>query len=411
VAKLLDEPGIGYLSEMMNFPGVLADDAEVMAKIAAAKARGLPVDGHAPGLRGESAQRYIEAGISTDHECVSLAEAHDKLAAGMHILLREGSAARNFDTLQPLIASHPRQVMFCSDDKHPDDLLAGHINRLVARAVAFGHDIFDVLRIACLNPIEHYRLPVGRLRLGDAFDAVLLRDLNDCEVLTTWLSGVTAAERGHTLLPRVTIAAANRCEARAIDRDDLRMPATANHVRVIQALDGSLFTPATDGQPGQVNGELVPDIAQDLLFLLVLNRYRPSPPALAFIKGFGLKHGALASSVAHDSHNIVAVGADLNDLLIAVNALVRAGGGIAVAAAGQLDHLPLPIAGLMSDADGDQVAMHYARLDQRARQLGSPLRAPFMTLSFMALLVIPELKLSDQGLFDGRRFAFVDMAG
>ncbi len=410
VARLLDDPRIGYLSEMMNFPGVLAGDPEVMAKLAAAQARGLPVDGHAPGLRGADARRYAAAGIQTDHECRTLAEAADKLAAGMHILIREGSAARDFDALHPLIGRHAGRLMFCSDDKHPDDLAAGHIDRLVARAVAAGHDLFDVLRIACLNPLEHYRLPLGRLRVGDPFDAALVADLVDFRPRATWLSGVLAAQDGCSLLPSVPVAAANRWQARRITADDLRMQVESEVLRVLLATDGELVTREIHASPRRADGRWLPDPAQDLLLLLVMNRYRPAAPALAFVRGFGLARGALASSVAHDSHNLVAVGADLDDLLLAVNGLVAAGGGIAVADAGRVEQLPLPVAGLMSDADGDSVAARYAELNAMARGLGGPLRAPFMTLSFMALLVIPELKLSDMGLFDGRSFAFVPNA-
>lgn len=409
IGKLLDEPQVGYLSEMMNFPGVLGDDPEVLAKLAAARARGLPVDGHAPGLRGDAARRYAAAGITTDHECFSLAEAEDKIAAGMFILIREGSAARNFAALHPLIDRNPKRLMFCSDDKHPDDLAVGHINQLVARAVAAGHDLFDVLRIACLNPIEHYRLPVGRLRVGDAFDAVLVEDLRDFRAAATWLKGVLVAEQGRSLLASVAVTPLNRWNARRIGLNDLVVAASDRPVRVIEACDGELITREGLGYPQSAAGRLLPDPAQDLLLLLVMNRYQPSAPALAFIKGFGLQRGALASSIAHDSHNLVAVGASLDDLVVAVNTLVDSAGGIAVADGGKVSSLPLPIAGLMSDADGDSVARRYAELDGLAHGLGSPLRAPFMTLSFMALLVIPELKLSDRGLFDGRDFRFVEM--
>jgi adenine deaminase len=409
VARLLDEPQVGYLSEMMNYPGVLSGDPEVLAKIAAARFRGLPVDGHAPGLKGEEARRYAAAGISTDHECFSLEEARDKIAAGMMILIREGSAARNFDALHPLIARYPERLMFCSDDKHPDDLAAGHINELVARAVAAGHDLYDVLRVACLNPIAHYKLPVGRLRVGDPFDAVLVGDLVDFKAAATFLGGLPVAQAGHSLLPSVPVAPANLWHARPICRDDLKLTTKGRPLRVIKAFDGALVTRELLALPRSVDGVLLPDPEQDLLLLLVLNRYQSAPPALAFIRGFGLKRGALASSVAHDSHNIVAVGASLDELVLAVNSLVDSGGGVSVADGDRVERLPLPVAGLMSDADGDTVAARYAELDVLAHGLGSPLRAPFMTLSFMALLVIPELKLSDRGLFDGRAFKFVEI--
>jgi adenine deaminase len=406
---LLREEGLLYLSEMMNFPAVLARDPFVMSKIALAQSLGLPVDGHAPGLTGEQARRYAQTGISTDHECASLEEARDKLACGMHILIREGSAARNFDTLQPLIRSHPDKVMFCSDDKHPDDLVRGHIDRLVARAVAAGHEAMDVLRCACLNPVLHYRLPVGLLRPGDPMDAVEVADLRDFQPLRTWVQGRLVAAAGCSLFESVPVRPINHFQARKISPVDLEVPAGGDLLRVIDVRDGELLTREALLTPRVVNDRIVSDLDRDLLFLVVLNRYRETPPAVAFVRGFGLRRGALASSVAHDSHNLVAVGADAEELCQAVNALIDHGGGIAVAAAGEAAILPLPVAGLMSDQDGDAVAVRYTELTRLAGTLGTPLRAPFMTLSFMALLVIPELKLSDQGLFDGRAFHFTSL--
>lgn len=403
---LLRREGLRYLSEMMNFPAVLAGDPAVMAKITLARDLGLPVDGHAPGLTGEQARRYASAGIGTDHECTSLAEARDKIAAGMSILIREGSAARDFEALHPLVSSHPERVMFCSDDKHPDDLAQGHIDRLAARAVAAGHDPFEVLRCACVNPVLHYRLPVGLLRPGDPMDAAEVADLLDFRALRTWVDGHLVAEAGQSRIARVPVTPLNRFHASRIAPENLRLAADPGELRVIDALDGELLTREVRLPPRVEQGRVVPDPARDILFLVVLNRYREAPPAVAFVRGFGLDRGALASSVAHDSHNIVAVGTDADSLCRAVNALVEQGGGIALADGDSVECLPLPVAGLMSTDDGDQVAARYAGLTRRARDLGSPLRSPFMTLSFMALLVIPELKLSDRGLFDGRGFRF-----
>lgn len=407
--QLLQNSDIAYLAEMMNFPGVLGGDAQTLAKLALAQRYRRTVDGHAPGLSGADAQRYAAAGISTDHECSSLEEAEAKIAAGMHILIREGSAARNFDTLHPLISRYPDKVMLCSDDKHPDDLLAGHINVLVQRAVALGHDIFDVLQCACANPSSHYGLGLGMLRAGERMDAVLLNNLRDFAVLNTWIAGRLAAKRGQSLLPSVTPRRLNRFAARAIAPDDLAIAYRGGDIRVIRALDGELLTREEIVAPRVAQGSIVADTSRDILLLTVINRYRPAKPALAFIRGFGLRRGALASSVAHDSHNIIAVGVDADSVCRAVNAVIREQGGIAVVGNEKADVLPLPIAGLMSDADGDSVGMRYAQLDAVAKQMGSPLRAPFMTLSFMALLVIPELKLSDRGLFDARRFRFTDL--
>lgn len=416
VAALLEMPGIGFLSEVMNYPAVLASDPEMLAKLAAARKRGLPVDGHAPGLTGEPARRYIAAGISTDHECVTLAEAEEKIAYGMRILLREGSAARNFEALHPLLGRHAGKIMFCTDDCHPDTLARGHIDRLIARALAYGYDLFDVLEAACLTPQEHYGLDLGRLRVGDAMNAVLLENLRDVSVRATWLDGRLAAENGRTLLPRTTAPRINAFAASPVSAQDLCLKCSGAgdsvRCRVIEARDGQLVTGASQHMLPCRDGQVMLPPGQDILWLAVLNRYRPAQPALALIRGFGLRQGAIASSVAHDSHNIVAVGCDAHSLADAINLLVRQQGGLSLVGAGCREILPLPIAGLMSNADADAVAAQYSTLDAKARHhLGSCLQAPFMTLSFMALLVIPELKLGDGGLFDSQRFEFVPVCG
>lgn len=411
MAQLFDEPRIVALSEMMNYPGVLGGDAGVKAKLALARELGYPIDGHAPGLRGEEARCYAEAGISTDHECFTLVEAREKIAAGMRVQIREGSAARNFDALHPLISEYPEHVMLCSDDKHPDDLLAGHIDRLAARAVALGHDRFDVLRCASLNPIRHYRLPVGTLRAGEPMDAVLFSDLRQFMPLATYVAGSKVAEAGCCLVEGSASRPLNRFHAHAIDAESLRVHAEGvEQVRVIEAMDGELVTRALKMPPLVVGQSIEPDPGRDMLQLVVINRYQTNvPPSIGFVRGFGLKRGAIASTVAHDSHNLIAVGCSREDIGRAVNALVASGGGIAVCDGEAVEHLPLPIAGLMSLEGAELVAHQYAHMDRVAKSLGSTLRAPFMTLSFMALLVIPALKLSDKGLFDGERFAFTSL--
>lgn len=408
---LFDEPRIVALAEMMNFPGVLNADAVVMEKLSLARERCYPIDGHAPGLRGNDARRYAEAGISTDHECFTLEEAREKIAAGMMVQIREGSAARNFEALHPLISECPERVMLCSDDKHPNDLVAGHIDRLVARAVALGHDRFDVLRCASLNPIRHYRLPVGMLKVGDPMDAVLFDNPVDFRPLVTYVNGAKVAEQGRCLVEGKAFQSINNFDAQPLEAESLTIPGEGvEQVRVIEAIDGELVTQALDMPPRVLGGYIEPDPARDMLQLLVLNRYQAgTTPSLGFIKGIGLKRGAIASTVAHDSHNIIAVGCSRDEIVRAVNALVATGGGISVCDGEAVQHLPLPVAGLMSLASGEQVAEQYAALDQVAKSLGSPLRAPFMTLSFMALLVIPSLKLSDKGLFDGERFSFTSL--
>ncbi len=408
VTALLDDPRIGYLSEVMNFPGVLMGDREVLAKMDAAKARNKPIDGHAPGLRGDDASAYIRAGISTDHECFTKDEALDKLAAGAMIQIREGSAARNFEALVTLIDEVPDRVMLCSDDKHPDELVSGHINELARRAVAHGMDPMNVIQAGCANPVHHYKLNVGLLQDGDPADFIEVDSLKGFNVLRTFIDGVCVAENGRSLLPDpVDPGLINRFEAQPVRPTDLKLPCSSDQARVIGALDGQLITEQRLIDIKKSAGHAVADPDNDVLKIVVVNRYKQAPPAVALIQGFGLKRGAIASSVAHDSHNVIAVGVNDNDLAKAINLVVENHGGLSVAEGGSAEVLPLPLAGLMSPDSCTKVAEAYARLDTAAKNMGSTLRAPYMTLSFMALLVIPSLKLSDQGLFDGEKFEFV----
>ncbi|QEH40681.1 adenine deaminase [Chitinophaga sp. XS-30] len=408
VEKLLQRNDIYYLSEMMNYPGVLHEDPEVMAKIAAAKRYNKPVDGHAPALRGADAAKYIRAGISTDHECFTLEEALDKLQHGMHILIREGSAARNFEALSPLISSHPRMVMFCSDDKHPDNLVEGHINVLVKRALAKGHDLYNILQAACINPVVHYNMPVGLLREGDPADFIIVNNLEEFQVMRTFINGEAVAENGRSLINSVPIQTINQFHCDPLTPADFRIPCEGKQatVKVIEALEGQLITNALKATLTAENGAIDSDTGTDTLKIAVVNRYHNAPVSMGFIRHFGLKKGAIASTVAHDSHNIIAVGVDDESICEAVNLLVRNNGGIAVYNGTDSKVLALPVAGLMSAEDGYRTAASYSELDAAAKALGSGLDAPFMTLSFMALLVIPHLKLSDKGLFDGDTFAF-----
>ncbi|RYY56738.1 MAG: adenine deaminase [Chitinophagaceae bacterium] len=413
VASLLARPEIKYLSEMMNFPGVLFRDPEVMEKIAAAHALGKPVDGHAPGLRGLDAQTYIDAGISTDHECFTAEEALDKLDRGMKILIREGSAARNFDALIGLLADHEDHIMFCSDDKHPDSLLLGHIDQLCARAAARGINVYSIIRAACINPVLHYKLDVGLLRTGDPADFILVDDLTGFRVRETWINGEKVAANGRSLISTTPAGTINQFDCQPIHPSHITflVPDT-DTIPVIEALDGQLIT--TRGSQAvsdllHTNGrELVSNTAADVLKIIVVNRYKPSAVAVAFIRNFGLQAGALASSVAHDSHNIVAVGADDGSLCRAVNLVIEATGGVSAVYGDREEIVALPVAGLMSNAPGPDVAAAYTSIDRLSKEMGSRLGSPFMTLSFMALLVIPHLKLSDLGLFDGDRFQLLD---
>jgi adenine deaminase len=410
VARLLARPEIRYLSEVMNFPGVLGRDPSLMAMIAAARAHGKPVDGHAPGLRGVEAARYAEAGISTDHECFTRAEARDKLAAGMMILIREGSAARNFAALAPLLRTHPDRVMFCCDDLHPDLLMGGHLDRHVRRALAAGLDRFDVLRAASVNPVAHYGLDVGLLREGDPADFIVVDNWQRFRVRQTYLGGELVAAGGRTRLPRLRPTTLNRFRAAPRSAADFEVPAPAAApvLNVIEAINGQLITRHRQLRAKVEARRIVADPERDLLKIAVINRYaRRAPAAIGFVRGFGLREGAIASSVAHDSHNLVAVGASDAALAAAVNLVIERQGGLALAARGRSTVLPLPIAGLMSALDGRTVARRYTQLDRLAKELGSRLDAPFMTLSFMALLVIPDLKLSDRGLFSATRWGWV----
>jgi len=408
IEYLFDEVGLTYLSEMMNYPGVLMKDEQVMTKIQAAKDRGLPVDGHAPGLTGEQAINYINAGISTDHECYSLEEALWKLQHGMKVIIREGSAAKNYEALNTLIRDYADHLMFCSDDKHPDDLLLGHINDLVARAVGDGYDVFDVLKMACINPVQHYKMDVGLLNVGDKADFISVYDLKSFKVKDVYIEGKQIVQDG-VLEPILdTPKIINNFNTAAVDLDAIQFGVRQGDVlRVIEAIDGELITRELSHQVLIDNPAYQSDIESDILKIVVYNRYKRANAAVAFIKGFGLKEGAIASSVAHDCHNIVAVGVDDPSIAKAINLLVESIGGISVVSKKASEHLPLPIAGIISDQDAQTVGTLYARLDQAAKENGSTLRAPFMTLSFMALLVIPQLKLSDLGLFDGRQFEFV----
>lgn len=409
IKTLLQNPDIKYLAEMMNYPGVIFNDEEVHKKIAWANHFNKPVDGHAPGLRGEDLSKYIAAGISTDHECFTYNEALEKLQKGMKVIVREGSAAKNFEALIDLLPEHFENMMFCSDDKHPDDLLLGHINQLCGRAVAKGMDVFKVLQMACINPVKHYNLDVGLLQVGDAADFIVVEDLKSFKVLSTYINGELLFNNGTSFIKPENFERPNNFITDYKQVSDFNIKATSNRIRVIEALDGQLLTNEIQAEALVIDGNLVSNTDKDILKITVVNRYQNDIPAMAFIKNFGLKQGAIASSVAHDCHNILAVG--INDTLIckAVNAIIKNKGGIVVVTEETEEVMALPIAGIMSDLDAETVGKSYEILSNKAKCLGSRLQAPFMTLSFMALLVIPKLKLSDKGLFDGEKFLFTTL--
>lgn len=409
VEELLKRDDILYLSEMMNYPGVLFKDPEVIKKIAIAHRLGKPVDGHAPGLRGDDAANYITAGISTDHECFTLEEALQKVELGMKILIREGSAARNFEALHPLLKSHPSMCMFCCDDKHPDELLLNHINAHVRRALSLGYDLFDVLNVACVNAVKHYKLNVGLLQPNDPADFIVVNNLKDFQVNMTVINGEVVAENGMCFLEPKKHAIINNFKTSSKTINAFQLRAAGENIRVIEALDGQLITRELHETVKIENGFAVADTERDLLKMVVVNRYNDSAPSFAFIKNFGLQRGAIASSVAHDSHNIIAIGADDESIMRAVNLLIKHTGGLSLVDADLEMSIALPIAGLMSDQDCETVGLTYEKIDKQTKLMGSKLRAPYMTLSFMALLVIPQLKLSDKGLFDGGTFKFTGL--
>ncbi|HET9569890.1 MAG TPA: adenine deaminase [Bacteroidales bacterium] len=411
IKSLLKRDDIHFLAEMMNFPGLLMGDEQVLLKLRYARDFDKPIDGHAPNLSGDSLRTYVDEGISTDHECMTMAEAKEKLALGMMILIREGSAARNLDDLMPLLKEHSDRVMFCSDDKHPDDLLKnGHIDNHLRRIVANGYSALDALRCCSLNPIKHYNLQIGLLQEGDRADFVVVQDLVNFKVLQTWIAGSLVAENGsacyHVSEPSEPI---NQFNTLPITVEALQIAPTGNRMRVIVAEDGQLQTKVLITEPNIEKGSAVSDCNKDVLKMVVYNRYHPAKPAIGFINGFGLKRGAIASTVAHDSHNIVAVGVSDKEIAAAINRLIECKGGIVAVDGKKTELLPLPVGGLMSNSDGPIIASAYSKADAMTKKMGSTLGAPFMTLAFMSLLVIPELKLGDKGLFEILKFSFTDL--
>ena len=409
IKELMASPDIYYLAEMMNYPGVLFDDEEVLKKIEWAKHFDKPVDGHAPGLRGEAAKKYISAGISTDHECFTFEEAEEKLSLGMKVLIREGSAAKNFEALIDLLPKNHENMMFCSDDKHPDDLIVGHINLLCARAVAKGIDIFKILQAACVNPVNHYKMKVGLLQENDPADFIVVEDLVDFKVKKTYINGELVAENGESFVKHIPFETPNNFNITTKEISDFTISGKGSKIRVIEALEGQLITNEIHHYPLIVDRKIISDTENDILKMAVVNRYENTKPAIAFIKNFGLKKGAIASSVAHDCHNIVVVGTSDEEICNAVNLIIENTGGVCAVNGCENKMLPLPVAGIMSDRNGWETGKLYQEIDAMAKELGSNLKAPFMTLSFMALLVIPDLKLSDKGLFSGNSFSFVDL--
>ncbi len=409
IKELFKNRATGYLAEMMNFPGVIYRDKEIMKKIDLAKKLNVPVDGHAPGLTGESLKKYVSAGIETDHECTTIAEALEKISLGMKILIREGSAAKDFENLFELISKNTEKVMLCSDDLHPDDLVKGHINLLIRKGISKGVDIFDLLKAAVVNPVKHYNLSVGLLKEGDPADFILIDNLQDFNILSCFIDGINVSKDGMTKINSLKTDPVNNFFSYEIMAADLAIPAITEKISVIVAADGELFTRSTIRKARNINGWIESDTEEDILKIVVVNRYKKADPAIGFIQGFGLKRGAIASSIAHDSHNIIAVGVNDADIAKTINEVMRRKGGIVAWDGEVMNALTLNIAGIMTNDDGFKVADMYDGLNKMVIQMGTCMKTPFMTLSFMALLVIPELKIGDKGLFDVTKFAFTDL--
>jgi len=405
-AKMCDRTDIYFLSEVMNYPAVIGDDKEIHSKIEAFKKIGKKIDGHAPGLKGKELKKYVKSGIQTDHESSTYKEAENKILAGMDIMIREGSAAQNFEELYPLIDKYPGRVMFCTDDIHPDDIVNGHINRMVIKAVSKNLDLFNILLAACVNPVRHYAVDVGLLRLNDPADFIVVEDLKKFNIIETCINGNLGSEN---IKKKKPVKCINNFSRKAIVNSQIQIPWKEGKIKIIEAKNKSLYTYCNTDFPKHQNGKIISDSGRDILKIVVASRYDNTNPAIAFVKNFGLKNAAIASTIAHDSHNIIAVGSDDDNLLNAINSVINQKGGISFCSGNIVEILPLPIAGIISDANARIVAEKYKLLNKLASEAGSDLDAPFMTLSFMALLVIPELKLSDKGLFDVTNFKLTSL--
>lgn len=411
VYELLSEPDFHFLAEMMNFPGVINNDRDVVMKLDAAKKFKKPVDGHAPGFTGEDLKKYVAAGISTDHECSSIDEALERINFGQIIQIREGSAARNFSSLAPLIAQHPESLMFCTDDSHPDFLELGHINKIVARAVAKGYDLFDVLNIATQIPQKHYGFSLGKLEVNDLADFIIVDNLQDFNVLQTYIDGSSVYRNKNITFNLQDVPKPNyQFRTATPSIDDLRVVVQGNTMNVIEVFPDELITnwvkyPVSQNCGQEINSML----NEDIIKIVLLNRYENTVPVVGFIKGFNLKSGAIAASIAHDSHHILAIGANDESLVSTLKWIVSHRGGICFAENSVVDGIPLPYFGLMTDSNGQDVSTTYKKLNASISKAGSKLNAPFMTASFMALTVIPFLKINHNGLFDVNKFISVPL--
>jgi len=410
VKKMLDNKDIYFLAEMMNFPGVIYGDIDIWDKINYANKLGKPIDGHAPTLQGNDLKKYAEANITTDHESSTLKEAVEKIKLGIKLQIREGSAAKNFTALYKAIDLYPNDVMLCSDDLHPDDLAKGHINLLIKRGLNYDVNFFNILKTATYNPIKHYNLDVGLLQKGDSADFIVVEDLKSLKIKETYIRGELVYDGENVFIEAKNTVKINKFNCNKITEKDIIVKAEGTKINVIEAYDGELTTKKVELNAKIVDGNAISNPKKDILKIVVLNRYsKKSKPMIGFIRGFNLKKGAIASTIAHDSHNIIAVGTSDKDITAAINTLCDAKGGIVVAENEKIDILPLNIAGIMSDEVGEVVVGKYKELNKKAKKLGTKFNSPFMTLAFMALLVIPEIKIGDKGLFDVTEFSPISL--
>ena len=406
IDKLLDNDNMVALGEMMNFPGVLADDEEVLAKIAVTKKHQKPVDGHAPLLSGEGLCKYVRAGISTEHECTTKTEVTEKRKLGMKVMLRQGSSAKN---LKDLIGAGGDFLV--SDDKHPEDLIKGHVDLMVKEAIKLGLDPVEAVEMVTINPASHYKLNNGSISPGRSADLIVVDDLENLNVKKVFIKGKLVAQDNKPLFPVKPIKIDNSFIVHSKSPSDFEISSKneEERVNVIEVIEGQLITGESEAVLKVDDSYLQPDLEEDILKIAVVERYGHNRISNAFVNGFRLQKGAIASSVAHDSHNIIVVGTTASDMVDVVNHLIKNGGGLVASADGKINSLKLSIAGLMSNENAETVSFKLKVLKEKVKSMGCKLDSPFMTLSFMALLVIPQLKISDLGLFDGEKFQFVDV--
>ncbi len=408
VLELLQRDDLYFLAEMMNYPGVINNDDEVLSKLTSAKLFNKPIDGHAPGLSGDNLTKYISNGVSTDHECSTIEEAVEKINHGMKILIREGSAARNFDTLIPLIDEYYNSIMFCTDDAHPDFIVDRHINYLVKEAVRRGYDLFNVLYAACIHPILHYSLPVGYLRVGDNADFIVVDSLSCFNVNEVYSNG----RKVFPLEPEkvdCSLKLPNVFHAENVCLKDLQITNSKAKVKLIEIIDGDLYTKSPIVDNWCDTEFITQSISNDYLKLTVVDRYKKKCISSAFVKGFGFKKLAIATSIAHDSHNVIAVGSHDELLVEVLNLVVDNKGGIAVSDGENILSLKLDVAGLMYSGSFEELLAKYKEIQLFIDEKQSLVKAPLMTLSFLSLLVIPELKLGSNGLFDVNSFSYTSL--